>query len=93
MTQIGNVPEINAIKQKLDYLQSSGLVKEWEIPYEHILTRVSSAVLFLTPGANTRPEEIWASLPDNGFTYRLNDDKKLSQMEWRVEFLRDMRNN
>ena len=88
MTQIGNVPEIKAVRQTLEKLQQQGLVKEWEVPYEHILTQLSSAIFFITLTENTSPEAIWSILNDDRVTYRPNEEKKLSQLEWRLEFKR-----
>ena len=87
MSQIGNVPEIKAVKLKLDTLKAQGLVKEWEIPYENILTRLTAAVFFLTPAEQSSLDQIWKELETNlMLQYRINEEKKLSQLEWRVEF-------
>jgi len=87
MAQIGNVPEIIAVKKHLDDLKEKGLVKEWELPYENLLTRLTAAIFFLTPVDDTKLEEIWKELePHTRLTYRLNEEKKLSQLQWRVEF-------
>ncbi|MCP4217871.1 MAG: hypothetical protein GY765_24730, partial [bacterium] len=72
--------------------KEKGLVKEWELPYENILTRLTAAIFFLAPADESKLEEIWKELskfpqPDaDRLTYRLNEEKKLSQLEWRVEF-------
>ncbi|HTI06962.1 MAG TPA: hypothetical protein VL832_00360 [Puia sp.] len=87
MAQIGNVPEIKSVKNHLNELQEKGLVKEWEIPYEHLLTRLTAAIFFLTPENESKTEEVWKELQvHDRFRYRLNEEKKLSQMQWRVEF-------
>ena len=87
MAQIGNVPEVNAVKQKLSLLKDKGLIKEWELPYENILTRLSAAIFFLTPADESKVEEIWDAFKDNDtFHYILNEEKKLSLLEWRIEF-------
>lgn len=87
MAQIGNVPEIKAVKRHLDELKEAGLVKEWEIPYENILTRLTAAIFFLTPANESGLDEIWTALEVHKMLqYRLNEEKKLSQLEWRVEF-------
>ncbi len=49
MAQIGNVPEINLVKEHLDKLKSAGFINEWELPYENLLTRLTAAIFFLTP--------------------------------------------
>jgi hypothetical protein len=87
MTQIANVPEIKAVKKHLEILNQKGLVKEWEIPYENILTRLTAAIFFLTPSEEERLPEIWKELEEHKMLkYRLNEEKKLSQLMWRVEF-------
>ena len=59
MVQIGNVPEIKAVKKHLEELKEKGLVSEWELPYENILTRLTAAIFFLTPKDDSKLEEIW----------------------------------
>lgn len=87
MTQLGNVPEINELKKKMNEMKQNGLVKDWEIPYENLLTRLTAAILFLTVADNAKAGEVWSVLENNRmFHYRLNEDKKLSPLEWRVEF-------
>jgi hypothetical protein len=87
MAQIGNVPEIKAVKKHLDELKEKGLVSAWELPYENILTRLTAAIFFLTPTDDSKLDEIWKELEVHKMlTYRLNEEKKLSQLVWRVEF-------
>jgi DNA-binding MarR family transcriptional regulator len=87
MSTIGNVPEIKSVKKHLDELKERGLVKEWEIPYEHLLSRLSAAIFFLTPSDHSKLEEIWTELEGHKMLqYRINEEKKLSILEWRVEF-------
>jgi len=87
MVQVGNVPEINEVKKHLDQLKKKGLVKEWELLYENILTRLTAAIFFLTPADESKLEEIWKELEIHKMLqYRLNEEKKISQLEWRVEF-------
>ena len=87
MAQIGNVPEIKSVKKHLDELKEKGIVKDWEIPYENILTRLTAAIIFLTPIDESKLDEIWKELQVyKMLKYRLNEEKKLSQLEWRVEF-------
>lgn len=87
MTQIENVPEIIAVKKHLEDLRTRGLVKSWEIPYENILTRITAAIFFLTPEEDSNLDEIWDELSIHQMLqYRLNEEKKVSQLEWRVEF-------
>ncbi len=87
MVQIGNVPEIKAVKKHLDELKEKGLIANWELPYENILTRLTAAIFFLTPSDNSQLDEIWKELETHKMLqYRLNEDKKLSELDWRVEF-------
>ncbi len=85
-----HVPEIIEVKEHLDELKEKGLVKEWELPYENILTRLTAAIFFLTPTDDSKLDEIWKELDKHPrLTYRLNEEKKLSQLVWRVEFNKD----
>jgi hypothetical protein len=87
MARIGNVPKIVEVKQHLDQLVAKGLVKEWSLPYENILTRLSAAIFFLNPSNDAALDDIWRQLDEHPmFTYRKNEEKKLSPYEWRVEF-------
>lgn len=85
-----HVPEIISVKEHLDEMKEKGLVKEWELPYENILTRLTAAIYFLTPTDDSKLDEIWKELDKHPrLTYRLNEEKKLSQLVWRVEFNKD----
>jgi hypothetical protein len=85
-----HVPEIIEVKKHLDELKEKGLVKEWELPYENILTRLTAAIFFLTPTDDSKLDEIWKELDKHPrLTYRENEEKKLSQLVWRVEFNKD----
>jgi hypothetical protein len=87
MTRIGNVYEIKAVKDRLSRLQEEGLVRAWELPHEDILSRLTAAVFFVTPSAGMDPEQLCDRL--NGFAgpfCSLNDDKRLSQLDWKLEF-------
>ncbi|MCD7962099.1 MAG: hypothetical protein LUF90_00775 [Rikenellaceae bacterium] len=87
MTQIGNVSEIISVKKTLEELKNDGLIENWELPYEEILTRLTAAIFFLSPTDKTKMEEIWNVL--SGYEmlhYRPNEEKRLSQLEWMVEF-------
>ena len=87
MAQLGNVPDIIQVKKKMEGLKEKGLIKEWEIPYENILTRLTAAIFFLTPVETSSLEQIWQAFADyEMLQYRPNDEKKISSLEWRVEF-------
>ncbi|MCP4261665.1 MAG: hypothetical protein GY774_29810 [Planctomycetes bacterium] len=85
-----NVPEITEVKNHLEELKGKSLVKEWELPYENLLTRLTAAVFFLEAMEESKLDEVWKELDKHPrLTYRENEEKKLSQMEWRVEFNKD----
>ena len=74
-------------KTDLDELKKDGFIKEWELPYENILTRLTAAIFFLTPEDESKLEDIWGKLEVHKMLkYRINEEKKLSQLQWRVEF-------
>ncbi|MEL6866245.1 MAG: hypothetical protein AAFP19_17580 [Bacteroidota bacterium] len=90
MIQIGNVPNIVAVKTVLDELQSDGLVKSWELPYENLLTRLTAAIFFLNPSDETHLPVIWERLAQfPRLSYRENSEQKLSDLSWRVTFDKD----
>ncbi len=90
MAQVGNVPEIKAVKGHLDQLKERGLVSDWVLPYENLLTRLTAAVFFLTPSDDEKLDEIWTELNSHPrLTYRENEEQKLSKLAWRVEFNKD----
>ena len=85
-----NVPEITEVKNHLDDLKKNNLIKEWELPYENLLTRLTAAVFFLEAVDKSKLEEIWKEMDKHPrLTYIKNEEKKLSQLEWRVEFNKD----
>ena len=87
MAQIGNVPEIIKVKNHLEQLKEKGLVKEWELPYENLLTRVSAAIFFLTPASEDKLTLITEELQSYpNFACRENTEKKLSQLSYRITF-------
>jgi hypothetical protein len=87
MVQIGNVPQINEVKSTLDHLKDEGKLLAWELPYENILTRLTAAIFFLTPADENSLTDVEAMLGRFPmFTWKKNDEKLLSQLEWQVEF-------
>ena len=87
MAQIGNVNTIKAVKQHLDELKEKGLVAEWYLPYENLLTRLTAAVFFLTPANEVDPGSIWNELQAHkGLTYEPNTLTSLSPLKWKVQF-------
>lgn len=83
------VKEINEVKEHLDLLKDSGLIKSWSLPYENLLTRLNAAIFFFTP-AKDDEETISAIASELGkyknFSYRANHEQKLSDLQYRVTF-------
>lgn len=81
------VPEIIEVKELLESLKAQKLLTAWELPYENILTRRGAAVFFLTLDEGAQREEIWRSLEKyDHFSYQLNDETRLSKLQYRVTF-------
>lgn len=94
MVQVGNVPEINEVKKHLDQLRKKGLVKEWELPYENILTRLTAAIFFLTPADESKSEEIWKELEIHKMLqYRLNEEKNYLNLNGGLSLTKDSNYN
>jgi hypothetical protein len=90
MIQEIRIPEIYNVKQHFDALKQKGLISEWELPYENILTRLTAAIFFFDAADESKLDEIWRELVNHPrFVFRLNEEKKLSKMKWRVEFNKD----
>lgn len=84
------VPEIIEVKKVLESLKDSGQIQAWELPYENILTRRSAAVFFLTPVVDSDLDTIWMQLSIyDEFSYRVNTDKRLSILKFRVTFSKE----
>lgn len=82
-----HVPEILEVKELLQNLKTNGLIGDWELPYENILTRRSAALFFVTPASEATSELIWKELEKyDNFSYRTNDEKKLSKLTYRISF-------
>lgn len=83
------VKEISEVKERLEFLKESGLIKAWALPYENLLTRLNAAIFFFTPAKDNEETiaEIAAELGKyNNFSYRPNHEQKLSDLEYRVTF-------
>lgn len=82
-----NVPEITEIKEKLEKLKSEKLIRNWELPYENILTRRSAAIFFVTPKSKDKAKVVWKELDAyENFSVRLNEEKKLSDLKYVITF-------
>ena len=87
MAQIGNIQEINLVKEHLDRLKEEGFIKDWELPYENLLTRLTAAVFFLTPNDEKFLEKIWNELKVHKMLqYKKNAGGILSNLQWQVDF-------
>ncbi len=83
----GHFPEINEVKKCLAVLEKKGIISEWELPYENLLTRVSAAIFFLTPADEGKTEAIMDELKEYpNFAYRENTEQKLSKLKYRITF-------
>ncbi|SHH71990.1 hypothetical protein SAMN04488109_4947 [Chryseolinea serpens] len=84
--EIGNVSEINEVKAALAALQQRGLVLEWSLPYENLLTRLTAAIFYVSLDEEG-PEEVWKTLQQfPRFACLQNETRQLSALPWRVEF-------
>lgn len=82
-----HVPEIDGIKKKLSSLKEEGLIADWELPYENLLTRLSAGIFFLTPASNKPTDRVWEAFRnDKDFSFRVNREQKLSKLMYRVTF-------
>jgi len=86
---IMHAPKISKAKEFLDILKNKDkLIAEWELPYENLLTRLDAAIFFCNPVENIDEKELWQRLGSafSGFEYVLNEEKKLSEMNYRLTF-------
>jgi hypothetical protein len=87
-----HVPEIIEVKEHLETLKSRSVIKSWELPYENILTRRSAAIFFFDPvdTSDATLEKIAGELQKyENFSYRVNHEKKLSTLVYRVTFSKE----
>jgi hypothetical protein len=81
------VKDIIEVKDHLQDLKERGLINSWELPYENILTRRSAAIFFFTPTSEGHVAAISLELEKyENFAFRINEEKKLSQLQYRVTF-------
>jgi hypothetical protein len=84
------VPEITTVKEALDSLKEKGLLLNWELPYENLLTRLSAAIFFVTPSDEKAAPQIWKKLSSfEGFAFQPNEEKKLSALGYKITFVKD----
>lgn len=81
------IKEINEVKKILENMRSNNLISEWTLPNESSITRMSTAVFFLTPATSDAESVIWKELSRyNYFSFRLNNEKLISPLTYRVTF-------
>jgi len=84
-----HIPEIIEVKEHLQLLKNGGMIRDWELPYEQLLTRRSAAIFFVTPNGNAT-DELWSGFEKfDNFSWRANEEKKLSSLEYRVTFSKE----
>jgi hypothetical protein len=84
------VPDIIAVKDQLEAMKEKGLLKAWELPYENLLTRKSAAIFFFSPAGDASLPQVLSELEQHDdFSYRPNEEKKLSGLEYRVTFSKE----
>lgn len=84
-----HIKEIEAVKAKLEMLKTNRLIKDWKLPYENLLTRLGAAIFFIDPASidEERLSEVWDQLNEfDNFSYRLNGEKKISALPYRITF-------
>jgi hypothetical protein len=82
-----HVQEINDVKEHLDKLKAASIINEWELPYENILTRRSAAIFFVTLTDELNLSVVaQALMPYENFSYRRNEEQKLSSLAYRITF-------
>lgn len=82
-----NVPKITEVKTLLEELKSKGEISAWELPYENLLTRLNAAIFFFGVGKSGGLESIEKAFGSfEEFSFRENEEKKLSQLTYRLTF-------
>ncbi|WP_298771287.1 hypothetical protein [uncultured Shewanella sp.] len=85
------VPDIDAVKEKMAQLASAGVLAQWELPYENLLTRLSAAIFFAEVSDESQLEALSADFSDyEYFLVQVNSKKEdahtLSRMRYRITF-------
>jgi hypothetical protein len=87
-----NVPEIDSVKETLSSLKKEGVINQWELPYENVLTRLSAAIFFVSISSDTESnlEKLTGRMGQYiNFNYRINSEKKLSALQFRITFSKE----
>jgi len=94
MKQIGNVDTIQLIKDYLESLKIAGKINDWELPYEHLLTRLSAALFFIDNVDDNNPSHLFEGiLVSLEASLRKHDSHQLSEMLWELRFLPQFSDN
>jgi nitrate reductase NapAB chaperone NapD len=86
MAQIGNIPEINEIKLIFSKLKEDGMIEEWELPHENILTRLASAIFFVSPANKKKIDHVSKRLQKYPHYEVSTNDSSLSVLSHRIRF-------
>ena len=81
-----HVPEIIEVKEHLEKLKGENIIESWELPYENILTRRSAAIFFVDTSDDKVTELTKALNGYQDFSYRINSEKNLSKLKYRITF-------
>ncbi len=85
-----HVPQIIEAKEKFEQLKQQGLIDQWELPYENLLTRRSAAIFFFTPNDERKLSKISEALSAfENFSFRENTELRLSKLKYRVTFSKE----
>lgn len=85
------VPDINEVKEKMTGLETAGVVTQWELPYENLLTRLSAAIFFTEVTDESQLEALSSAFSNyDHFLVQTNTKKEdahtLSRMSYRMTF-------
>ncbi|WP_299008206.1 hypothetical protein [uncultured Shewanella sp.] len=85
------VPDIDKVKEKMTALSAAGVLTQWELPYENLLTRLSAAIFFAEVSDESQLKALSADFSDyEHFLVQINRKKEdantLSRMSYRITF-------
>ena len=81
------VPEIHEVNKLFESLKNEGFIDVWHLPFENVMTRLAACIFFFTPTDESKLEAVWKKFGEIlNFYYRRNEEKKMSSLDWRVEF-------
>ncbi|WP_025688035.1 hypothetical protein [Paenibacillus zanthoxyli] len=84
--RIGNIPSIQEFKQQLIQCEERGLITEWELPYEQLLTRLQAAIFFFNMDSDHAPDELYSVFADYPDLVIQPNQGSLSQMGYQISF-------